>query len=64
MLESERVQKQVEDEAESILTCKVNDSQKQQKVSGAISVHSSLAAISAVCDEVKAMDLQTESILP
>ena len=56
---SEQEQKQVEDEAESILTCRENDSQKQQKVSGAITVHSSLDAISAVCDEVKAMDLQT-----
>ena len=64
MPESERVQKQVEDEAESIPTCQVNDFQQQQKVLGAITVHSSLAAISAVCDEVKAMDLQTESILP
>ena len=57
MPESEREQKQVEDEAESILTCRVNDSQKQQKVSGAITVHSSLATISSMCDEVKAMDL-------
>ena len=47
----------MEDEAESILNCRVNDSQKQQRVSGAITVHSSLAAISALCDEVKAMDL-------
>ena len=51
MPESEREQKQVEDEAESILTCRVNDSQKQQKVSGAVTIHSSLAAISAVCDD-------------
>ena len=64
MPESKREQKQVEDEAESILTCRVKDSQKQKKISGAITVHSSLAAISVVCDEVKAMDLQTESVLP
>ena len=57
MPKSERAQKQVEDEAESILTCRVNDSQKQQKVSRAMIVHSSLATISAVCDEVKVMDL-------
>ena len=63
MPKSKREQKQVEDEAESILTCQVNDSQKQQKVLGAITVHSSLVAISAVCDEVKAMDLQTEFVL-
>ena len=53
-------QKQVEDEVESILPCRVNTSQKQQKVSRAITVHSSLATISAVCDEVTAMDLQTK----
>ena len=63
MPESKLEQKQVEDEAESILTCRVNDSQRQQKVSGAITVHSSLAAISAVCDGVKAMDLQTKFVL-
>ena len=64
MPESKREQKQVEDEAESILTCRGNDSHKQQKVSSAITVHFSLVAINAVCDEVKAMGLQTESILP
>ena len=53
-------QKRVEDEAESVLPCQMNNPQKQQKVSKAITVHSSLAAISAVCDEVTAMDLQTE----
>ena len=58
--ESESDQKQVEDEVESILPCQVNNSQKQQKVSKAIIVHSSLAAISAVCNEVTAMDLGTE----
>ena len=60
MPESQSDQKQVEDEAESTLPCLVNNSQKQQKVSKAITVHSSLATISAVCDEVTAMDLQTD----
>ena len=64
MPESKREQKQVEDEVESILACRVNDSPKQKKVSGAITIHSSLAAISAMCDEVRAMDLQIASILP
>ena len=57
MPESQRDQKQVEDEAESTLTCLVNKSQKLQEVSKPITVHSSLAAISAVCDEVTATDL-------
>ena len=51
----------VGDEKESVLPYSVNNAPKQQKVSKAITVHSSLAAISAVCgDEVTAMDLQTE----
>ena len=54
---------QVEDEVESTLPCLVNNSQKLQNVSKAITVHSSLAAISAVCDEVTAMDLQTDPTL-
>ena len=58
--ESPSDQKQVEDEVESIIPCQMNNSQKQQKVSKAITVHSSLAAIIAVCDEVTDMDLQTD----
>ena len=58
--ESQSDQKQVEDEVESTLPCLVNKSQKLQKVSKAVTVHSSLAAISAVCDEVIALDLQTD----
>ena len=50
----------VGDAKESLLPYSVNNAPKQQKVSKAITVHSSLAAISAVCDEVTAMDLQTE----
>ena len=50
----------VEDETESVLPYSMNNAPKQQKVSKAITIHSSLAAISAVCDEVTAMDLQTE----
>ena len=38
----------------------MNNALKQQEVSRNITVHSSLAAISAVCDEVTATDLQTE----
>ena len=48
---------------ESTLPCLVNNSQKLQKVSKAITAHSSLAAISAVCDEVIAMDLQPDPTL-
>ena len=59
MPESECKQKSLEDEMESILPCQVNHSPKQQNVSKAITVHSSLAAISAVCKEVTDMDLQT-----
>ena len=55
--------KQVEDEVESTLPCLANKSQKLQKVSRPITVHSSLAAISAMCDEVTAMDLQTDPTL-
>ena len=50
----------VEDETESVLLYSVNNAPKQQKVSKAITVHSSLAVISTVCDEVTARDLQTE----
>ena len=60
MLKSECKKIPVEDETESVLLYPVNNSPKQQKVSKAITVHSSLAAISAVCDEVTDMDLQTE----
>ena len=47
----------VGDETESVLPYSVNNAPKQQKVSKAITVHSSLAAISVVCDEVPTMDL-------
>ena len=57
MPKSECKQKSVEDEMESVLLCQVNHSPKQQNVSKAITVHSSLAAISAVCKEVTDMDL-------
>ena len=57
MLESPSDQEQVEDEVESTLPCLVTNSQKLQKVARAITVHSSLATISVVCDEVTAMDL-------
>ena len=50
----------VEDETESVLLYSMNNAPKQQTVSKAITVHASLAAISAVCDEVTAKDLQTE----
>ena len=49
----------MENEVESILPCHVTNSQKQQKVSQTITIRSSLVAISAVCDEVTDMDLQT-----
>ena len=51
----------VGDEKESVLPYSVNKAPKQQKVSQNITVHSSLAAISAVCDAVTATDLQTRS---
>ena len=59
MLKSGGKQIPVEDETESVLACPVNNSSKQQNVSKVITVHSSLAAISAVCKEVTDMDLQT-----
>ena len=52
----------VEDETESVLPYSVNNAPKQQKVSTAVTVHSSLAAISAVCKEVIDMDQQTDPI--
>ena len=60
MLKSECKQIPVEDETESVLPYAVNNSLKQQNVSKVITVHSSLAAISAVCKEVTDMDLQTD----
>ena len=50
------------DEKESVLPYSVNNAPKQQKVSTAVTVHSSLAAISAVCKEVTNMDRQTDPI--
>ena len=50
----------VGDEKKSVLPYSVINAQKQQKVSKKITVHSLLAAISAVCDEVTATDLQTD----
>ena len=50
----------VGDETESVLPYSVYNASKQQTVSKALTVHSSLAAISAMCDEVTAKDLQTE----
>ena len=52
----------VGDEKESTLLYSVNNALKQQKVSTAVTVHSSLAAISAVCKEVTDMDRQTDPI--
>ena len=52
----------VGDEKESTLLYSVNNAPKQQKVSTAITVHSSLAAISAMCKEVIDMDRQTNPI--
>ena len=52
----------VGDEKESTLLYSVNNAPKQQKVSIAVTVHSSLAAISAVCKEVIDMDRQTDPI--
>ena len=60
MPKSECKQKSVEDEMESVLPCQVNHSPKQQNVSKAITVHSSLAAISAVCKAVTDMDLHID----
>ena len=59
-LKSECKQIPMEDEMESVLPYPVNNSPKQQRVSNVITVHSSLAAISAVCKEVTDMDLQIE----
>ena len=50
------------DEKESTLLYSVNNAPKQQKVSTAVTIHSSLAAISAVCKEVIDMDRQTKPI--
>ena len=47
----------VGDEKELVLPYSVNNAPKQQEVSRNITVHSSLAAISAVCDEVTTTDL-------
>ena len=44
------------DEKESVLPYSVNNAPKQQKVSTAVTVHSSLAAVSVVCKEVPDMD--------
>ena len=60
MPESQSDQKQVEDETESSLPYSVNPAWKQQKVSEPVTVHSSLAAISAVCKEIVTMDQQTD----
>ena len=46
----------VGDEQKSSLQTSVHHALKQQKVSRPVTVHSSLAAISAVCKEVIAMD--------
>ena len=50
------------DEKESTLLYSVNNASKQQKVSTAVTVHSSLVAISAVCKEVTDMDRQIDPI--
>ena len=55
--------KTVGDEQKSSLHTSVNHALKQQKVSQPVTVHSSLAAISAVCQEVVAMDQQTDHTL-
>ena len=46
----------VGDEKESVLLDSVNNIPKQQKVFKAVTIHSSFAAISAVCKEVVDMD--------
>ena len=48
------------DETKLSLPVSVNPAWKQQKVSEPVTVHSSLAAISAVCKEIVAMDQQTD----
>ena len=55
--------KTVGDEKKSSLHTSVNHALKQQKVSRPVIVHSSLAAISAVCQEVVAKDQQTDHFL-
>ena len=50
----------VGDEQDSSLHTSMHHALKQQKVSRPVTVHSSLAAISAVCNEVVAMDQQTD----
>ena len=50
----------MEDEKESVLPYSVNNVPKQQKVSTAVTVHSSLVAISAVCKDVMDMDRQID----
>ena len=52
----------VGDKKESTLLYLVNNAPKQQRVSTVVTVHSSLAAISAVCKEVTDMDRQTDPI--
>ena len=52
----------VGDEKESVLPYSVNNAPKQQNVSTVVIVHSSLAAISAVCKEVTDMGQQTDPI--
>ena len=53
----------VGDEQESSLHTSMHHALKQQKVSRPVTVHSSLAAISAVCQEVVAKDQQTDNFL-
>ena len=50
----------VGDETESSLPYSMKPAWKQQKVSKPVTVHSSLAAISAVCKEIVEMDQQTD----
>ena len=50
----------VGDETKSSFFASVNHAVKQQKVSKPVTVHSSLEAISAVCDEIATTDQQTD----
>ena len=56
MPKSQSAKTTVGDEKESVLPVSVNNVPKQQKVSKVVTVHSSLAAIRAVCKEVVDMD--------
>ena len=52
----------VGDETKSSFLASVNHAVKQQKVSKPVTVHSSLEAISAVCNEIVEMDQPTDPL--